>query len=92
MLLLPLSVQLFHELQNHEHNICTSSSEHHIHKEYIDCAEFYKQLSIFSINFASNYDVIFTHFYTTLFIDNPQIFKEVCHSKKSSRGPPYFTI
>ncbi len=44
------------------------------------------------MDFTSNYDVIPTHFYTTTFSDKPQVFKEIYHSKKHSRGPPNFTV
>ena len=90
--MIPTSIEILHDLENHEHNVCTSISEHHLHKQHLDCAEFHKQLTIFSIDFTSNFDVIPTHFYTTIFIDKPQIIKEVYHSNKYSRGPPNFTI
>ena len=92
--MIPSSIEILHDLENHEHSetICTSVGEQHIHKESLDCDEFHKQLIISTVDFSSNYDVIPTHFYTTIFIDKPQIIKEVYHSKKYSRGPPIFTI
>lgn len=44
------------------------------------------------MNFTSNYDVIPTHYYTTIFIDKPQVIKEIYHAKKTARGPPIFTV
>ena len=92
--MIPTSIEILHDLENHDHSetICTSTGEQHIHIDSIDCDEFHKQLTINSVDFTSNYDVIPTHFYTTIFIDKPQILKEVYHFKKSSRGPPNFTI
>lgn len=90
--MIPSSIQIAHALENHEHTICTSVDEHHIHIETIECIEFHKQLTVFSMDFTSNYDVIPTHFYTTTFSDKPQVFKEIYHSKKHSRGPPNFTV
>lgn len=88
----PISIQIVHEFQNHEHSICKAIGEQHIHQLDNDCDEYHKQLTSFSIDFTSNFDVIPTHFYTTIYIDKPQTIKEVYRSKKSSRAPPYFTI
>jgi hypothetical protein len=90
--MIPTSIEILHDLNNHEHRICTSIGEHHIHKQSIDCKEFDRQLTVFSMDFTSNYDVIPTHFYATYFSDKPQVLHEVYHSKKTSRGPPNFTI
>lgn len=92
MLLIPTSIELLHELENHEHVICTSVNDHHIHKQDLDCDEFHKQLTVFSKDFTSNYDVIPTHYYTSIFIDKPQIESEFYQSKKTTRGPPNFTV
>ncbi|AUC84521.1 hypothetical protein CW731_04045 [Polaribacter sp. ALD11] len=90
--MIPASIQIVHAFENHEHTICTSLVENHFHQDNAGCDEFHKQLTIFSVEFSSNFDVIPTHFYSTTFIDKPQRIKEVYHSKKSSRGPPFFTI
>jgi hypothetical protein len=89
--MIPTSIEILHDLENHEHShtVCTSVGEQHIHIQSLDCDEFHKQLTIFSMDFTSNYDVIPTHFYASLFIDKPQNLKEVYHSKKYSRGPPF---
>lgn len=90
--MIPTSIQVLHEFENHEHTVCISIGEHHIHKQDLDCDEFHKQLTVFSMDFTSNYDVIPRHYYTTIFIDKHQVFKKVYQTKKSSRGPPYFTV
>ena len=90
--MIPISIEALHVLENHEHTIGTSIGEHHIHKESLNCDEFHKQLTVFSMDFTSNYDVIPKHFYTSICIDKPQTIKEVYQSKKSSRGPPNFTV
>ena len=90
--MIPASIQIAHAFENHEHTICTSLVENHLHQENVDCDEFHKQLSIFTIAFSSNFDVIPTQFYSTTFNDKPQRVKDVYHSENSSRGPPFFTI
>ncbi|QNM86165.1 hypothetical protein H9W90_03335 [Polaribacter pectinis] len=90
--MIPTSIQVMHELENHEHTICTSVGDQHIHAQDLDCDEIHKQLNVFSTNIASNYDVIPTHFYTSIFIDKPQVSKEIYQSIKTTRGPPNFTI
>ena len=90
--MIPTSIEILHDLANHEHAVCTSITDHHIHKQHLDCAEFHKQLTIFSMDFTSNYDVIPKHFYASTFIDKPQRVKKVYRSIKPPRGPPYFTV
>ena len=90
--MIPTSIQIMHELENHEHTVCNSINVQHIHELDNDCDEFHKQLTTYSMNFASNYDVIPEHFYATNFIDKPQLINEVYQTKKSSRGPPNFTV
>ncbi|QOD61172.1 hypothetical protein H9I45_01630 [Polaribacter haliotis] len=90
--MLPVTIEVLHDLEEHEHTVCTSIGEQHLHKQDLDCDQFHKQLTVFSSEIASNYDVIPPHFYKTTFIDKPQITSEVYHSKKWSRGPPNFTI
>ncbi|MEO9569983.1 MAG: hypothetical protein ABJH82_07895 [Polaribacter sp.] len=88
--MIPTSIEILHVLENHEHSVCTSINEHHIHKQHLDCADLHKHLTFFSMDFTSNFDVIPTHFYATNFIDKTQFLKEVYHYKKHSRGPPVF--
>ncbi len=90
--MIPTSIEIIHDLEDHEHIVCTSSLENHIHKQDLDCNEFHKQITFFSFDFNSGLDVIPKHYYSSIFIDEPQIYKEVFHSKKSSRAPPYFTV
>jgi hypothetical protein len=90
--MIPASLQIVHALENHEHVICTSLIEQHLHEENLDCGDFHKQLTVYSIAFTSHLDVIPAHYFTTIFIDKPQSISEVYYSKKSSRGPPAFTI
>ncbi len=44
------------------------------------------------MDFTSNYDVIPKYYYSTIFIDRPQVVIEVYQTKKLSRGPPYFIV
>ena len=90
--MIPTVIEVLHDLQNHEHTVCISANEHHIHNKSLDCDGFHKQLTVFSKNFASNYDVIPQHFYTTFFVDESQTFKEIYQSIKTTRAPPYFTV
>lgn len=90
--MIPTSITILHALENHEHTVCTSVDEHHIHTQEINCDEFHKQLTVFSKDFTLNHNVIPAHYYQTIFIDKPQIIREIYHSKKYSRGPPNFTL
>tara|TARA_R110001592_G_scaffold216203_2_gene469782 strand:+ start:104 stop:418 length:315 start_codon:yes stop_codon:yes gene_type:complete len=92
VLIAPLSIQILHVLENHEHTVCTSKVEKHVHKQSFDCKELHKHLTFFTFDFTSNLDVIPAHFYASIFIIKPQIDKEIYQSIKSTRGPPIFTV
>lgn len=92
MLMMPTSIEVFHELEKHEHTICISVGENHIHNQDIDCDDFHKQLTIFSVDFTANLDVIPKHFYTTISIDSSQTLKEIYQSIKTTRGSPFLTV
>ena len=38
--MLPTSIEIIHDLENHEHIVCSSQNDHHIHIEDLDCNEF----------------------------------------------------
>ncbi len=90
--MLPASIEILHDLENHEHTVCTSFGEQHIHKKDINCDEFHKQLTVFSQEIGSSYDVIPQHFYKTSFVDKPQKSLDVYQLKQPPRGPPFFTV
>ena len=90
--MIPTSIEILHDLENHEHITCISKNTQHIHKQSLDCDEFHKQITLFSFDIPSKLDVIPTHFYSSKFIDKPQIDKEFYQLIKSTRGPPNFTV
>lgn len=92
--MIPTSIEIVHDLQNHEHTVCTSASltDQHIHVDSLECDVFHKQITIFSVDFTTITDVIPQHYYTTIFTDESQTFKEIYHTKKTNRGPPNFTV
>lgn len=92
LLMIPTSIEILHELENHKHAVCTSIGEQHLHEQDLDCDDFHKQLTVFSAKIVSNLDVIPTHYYTSVFIDKAQFLLEVYKTKKYSRGPPNFIV
>ena len=42
--MIPASIEILHDLENHEHSVCNSVSEHHIHKQHLDCADLHKHV------------------------------------------------
>lgn len=89
---MPSAIQLVHVIENHEHSVCVSLTEKHLHEKEIDCDIFHKQIQPFAFKFPSRLEVIPEHFYTTSFTEIPQVFHTLHHSKKHSRGPPYFIV
>ncbi|OSY89473.1 hypothetical protein WH52_02230 [Tenacibaculum holothuriorum] len=91
-LVLPTAIQSMHAFKEHEHVVCTSKTDQHLHELENDCAELHLQLELFSFQINNNYEVIPQDYYSQNFIEQPQQDKVVYFSKKSSRAPPYFTI
>ncbi len=91
-MLLPSAIQLAHVIENHEHTVCISVTEKHVHEKEVDCDIFHKQLQPFAFKLPARLEVIPSHFYATTFTEIPPVFHAVYHSKKHSRGPPHFIV
>ncbi|WP_459742267.1 hypothetical protein [Polaribacter sp. OB-PA-B3] len=91
VLMFPASIQITHALENHDHVVCSSKVEQHIHQDSLNCDELHKQLIIFNFTFNS-FELAETEIYKTDFLSKNIRLKEVTVSKKSSRAPPEFTI
>jgi hypothetical protein len=91
-LFIPSIVQLVHVFENHEHKTCTVKEVKHIHAKEIDCDILHRPHQNLALDIPSRYDVIPEHYYATTFNELPQIIHVVYHSKKNSRGPPYFIV
>ncbi len=89
---IPSVVQLVHVFENHEHTTCTSQEVTHVHVNEFDCDIFHRPYQNVALDIPSRFDVIPVHFYTTIFIEVPQVISVVYHSIKSSRGPPSFIV
>jgi len=87
--LLPSLVQLAHAIDNHEHVVCTSTDQQHVHERSLDCHLLHRQIQNPTIDFPSALEVIPEHFYTFLFLESPQKKEVQFHSEKTSRGPPF---
>ncbi len=92
VLLIPSVIQIAHAFENHEHSVCTSINDHHFHEQELDCSLLHYQLQVFSYTVASNYAVIPVHFYKKEYNEQPQVISVVYSDKKSTRGPPHFTV
>lgn len=85
-------MQLIHVFENHEHTSCTSKEVTHIHSKELDCDIFHRPYQDLALDSSSRLDVIPEHFYATNINDFPQLTYVVYHSKKYSRGPPFFIV
>ena len=92
VLLIPFVIQFEHAFENHEHTVCTSTDDHHFHEQELDCSLLHYQLQVFSYTTASNYAVIPQHFYKTSYNQQPQVISVVYFDKRTTRGPPSFTV
>jgi len=92
LLLLPASIQLAHAFEQHENVICVSDVEHHFHQDDVECILCHLQAENHLVTFSNDYDVIPTTFYKVYTDKKPLGFVKVYVTKKSSRGPPNFTV
>ena len=88
-LLLPIGISFLHALENHEHQICNSKTEQHIHHDNkIDCSYFHYVTKHQTSRNTHNYSIIHP-----LLVFNPiraiiQSFLNTYRSYINVRGPP----
>lgn len=87
-LLLPFAVKLDHVFENHEHVVCNSTIENHLHESEVDCDFFDYQINQLGYASAASFEqVLATDISTdTFFI--PQTFVPSEQMVSSLRGPP----
>lgn len=89
LLITPTIITTSHSfLEDHEHTICTSKTDMHIHELENDCSDLHLQLEVFHINLANNYELLTEENYTYKSVDKTQQLNSLFFSPKSSRGPP----
>jgi hypothetical protein len=89
--MIPTSIQILHELENHNHSVCTSKVEQHIHEKEIDCSlHLIKQSDSF---LATNHYKIITKI-IIFNTDNLQysFLKNHHQLSFSLRGPPRYVL
>ncbi len=89
LLLLPTSIQLAHAFEQHEHVICSSDAESHIHQDDVECFLCHLQGETFAIvpnetsyfaekqikfNNNRNYQFLFNHQQLSFSLRGPPIF------------------
>lgn len=92
LLLLPIGVQFFHTLENHEHTVCDSKEVSHIHAQEIDCSFCHVQLdtnTVFDSNCIAFYSPVINNSIPVSFEKQNT---EIHLFYKSSRGPPKFIV
>ena len=89
LLFLPATIQIAHAFESHEHVICSSDTEHHLHEDDIECFLCHLQAETHLVAFDNNYDVIPSTFYNTSNEVTPFAIAKVYLHKKSSRAPPF---
>ena len=83
---------MLHVIENHEHTVCISKTEKHIHTNEIDCDLLHRPYQTYAFEIPSRLDVIPTHFYTSIIEEAPQLITVGLQNKKNPRGPPFFTV
>lgn len=82
------ALQIAHVLENHEHEVCLSKTEKHIHEKNPDCKELHYLIKINSSNIQENFDIDSYNQITS--IDDAVKSSDYSYNltKKSSRAPP----
>lgn len=92
IVLVPTSIQLIHELENHEHAVCSSINEHHFHQNDINCDEFHKQLTPYTYSFLDAPYHLKARSFTSTFISKPQQINTLFKDIRFLRGPPIHNV
>jgi len=92
LLMLPVGLQLLHTLEHHEHTVCDSENEQHIHKQELDCSIYHVQLRTESPDLNS-----YTSLYLEIAKNNTPLFLAIENlhfpqKNTTTRGPPIFII
>lgn len=91
-LLLPLGIGFSHALHNHEHNICVSKTEKHIHTQKIDCSYFHYFTNIQYQNGDSDSSIFVPNFISTKITLLTSSYFSSNTSTYLTRGPPTINI
>ena len=91
-LLLPTAIQVAHAFEEHEHVVCISKSEKHLHELENDCGDLHLQLTVFYYNFNNHESLLNEQIYTKKTIRKSQQLLANYSSNKSSRAPPVVII
>ncbi len=91
-LLLPIGIQFAHSFEEHEHIVCNSVDNQHIHEQELDCSFCHVQLNTSSIFEEQNFKLK-----ETTIIDEKPLSSTDNHIQvylyfNSSRGPPFFIV
>ena len=89
--LLPLAINAVHDFLNHEHGVCTSKIEQHIHQKDIDCTlHLIKQSSSFLT--SNDYKILVNNFVSNNYSLQYNFLKNHQHLSFSLRGPPFYVL
>ena len=78
-----------HALENHEHIVCSSKTDQHIHNQSIDCSINHVQLDNSTLFHAINYETIAQSISDKLPIYYSSEYHNTLFYYSSTRGPPF---
>lgn len=91
-LLLPTAIQVTHAFEEHEHVVCISKTEKHLHELDNDCGDLHLQLTVFYYAFNSPDSFLDDTIFVKKTVSKSQQLITNYSSKKSSRAPPIVII
>lgn len=91
-LLLPTAIQVIHALNKHEHVVCISKTEQHLHELENDCSDLHLQLTVFYYNLNKPSLLVNELVFAKKANYKSQQLTTNYSSNKSSRAPPIVII
>ena len=91
-LLLPTAIQVAHAFEEHEHVVCISNTDKHLHELENDCGDLHLQLTVFYYDFSNPNSLFNEVVYAKNSIRKSQQLNANYSSNKSPRGPPIVII
>ena len=88
----PNIIQFAHTFEEHNHIVCNSENETHLHELEIDCSGFHYYSNVLSYQVSQEYNFLFQDHTIHQHSEKPQVLAFTFEKQKPSRGPPSNTL
>lgn len=92
LVLFPFTVQAFHAMESHEHQVCSAKDVKHFHAQDLDCSIFHVPVKNQSDGAHFEYEIFINKSFVQKFYGYEITSSLGYSSLKSSRAPPFFIV